>query len=225
MTVGFVLAVLLPAVLQLLLLALNPDQNVATAVLVQLSGSVAVALIGGLWPAILAALWSSLLVNYFSTPPVGTLTISDPQNLLALLVFVGVSAAVAVVVDMSARRSKEAARARAEATTLSDLARSASGADDTVLALLEQALGVFQVRGAAIFSLADSAGRRRRLLAPTAGSGGCLPRPGTLPQAKPNGAAPTARILKRSTPRRASCCSAGSCRRATGDCWVPSAST
>ncbi|MEQ4519689.1 DUF4118 domain-containing protein [Pseudarthrobacter sp. B907] len=156
MTVGFVLAVALPAVLQLLLLFLNPGRNVATVMLVQLSGSIAVALVGGLWPAILAALWSSLLVNYFSTPPVGNLTISDPQNLLALLVFVGVSAAVAVVVDVSARRSKEAARARAEAATLSDLARSAAGSDDMLRALLEQALGVFQVRGAAVFSLDDS---------------------------------------------------------------------
>ena len=173
-TVGFGLAVLLPALLQFLLLVLNPERNVATVMLVQLTGSIGVALVGGLWPAILAALWSSLLVNYFSTPPVGTLTISDPQNLLALLVFVGVSATVAVVVDLSARRSKEAARARAEATTLSDLARSAAGADDTVLALLEQALGVFQVRGAAVFSLTDStadgaasgaSGRQWRLLA------------------------------------------------------------
>ncbi|CAH0193880.1 MULTISPECIES: DUF4118 domain-containing protein [unclassified Arthrobacter] len=151
--VGFALAVLLPMVLQLLLSLLNPERNVAAAMLVQLTGSVAVALIGGLWPAILAALWSSLLVNYFSTPPLGTLTISDPQNFLALLVFVGVSAAVAVVVDLSARRSKEAARARAEATTLGDLTRSAAGSEDTVQALLEQALSVFQVRGAAVFSL------------------------------------------------------------------------
>lgn len=150
---GFGLAVLLPVVLQLLLSLLNPEQNVAAAMLVQLTGSVAVALIGGLWPAILAALWSSLLVNYFSTPPLGNLTISDPQNFLALLVFVGVSAAVALVVDLSARRSKEAARARAEATTLGDLTRSAAGSEDTVQALLEQALSVFQVRGAAVFSL------------------------------------------------------------------------
>ena len=131
---------------------LNPEQNVATAMLVQLSGSVAVALVGGLWPAVLAALWSSLLVNYFSTPPTGNLTISDPQNFLALFVFLGVSAAVAVVVDLSARRSKEAARARAEATTLSDLTRGAAGSEDTVQALLEQALTVFQVRGTALFS-------------------------------------------------------------------------
>ncbi|UVJ41418.1 DUF4118 domain-containing protein [Arthrobacter sp. CJ23] len=155
-SLGFALAVVLPVLLQLLLAA-SPSHNVATAVLVQLTGSVAVALVGGLWPALLGALWSSLLVNYFSTPPVGTLTISDPQNLLALLVFVGVSAAVAAVVDLSARRSKEAARARAEAATLGDLTRGASSAEDTVKGLLEQALDVFQVRGAALFT-ADPGG-------------------------------------------------------------------
>ena len=152
-TVGFGLAVVVPALLQLLL-ELNPDKNLATSMLVQLTGSVAVALVGGLWPAVLAALWSSLLVNYFSTPPVGNLAISDAQNVLALLVFVGVSAAVAAVVDRSARRSKEAARARAEATTLAELSRGAAGSEDTVTGLLEQALDVFQVRGAALFGLA-----------------------------------------------------------------------
>jgi len=158
-TTGFVMAVLLPALLQLLL-AVNQDKNLATAVLVQLTGSVAVALVGGLWPAILAALWSSLLVNYFSTPPVGTLHISDSQNVLALLVFVGVSAAVATVVDLSARRSKEAAIARAEAATLADLARGAAGSEDSIAGLLQQALDVFQVRGAALLSRQDDAAFR-----------------------------------------------------------------
>ena len=163
--VGFALAVLLPVLLQLLLAA-SPAHNVATAVLIQLTGSIAVALVGGLWPALLGALWSSLLVNYFSTPPVGTLTISDPQNILALLVFVGVSAAVAAVVDVAARRSKEAARARAEAATLGDLTRGAVSAEDTVKGLLEQALDVFQVRGAALFTAsADGAGSGWRLVA------------------------------------------------------------
>jgi two-component system sensor histidine kinase KdpD len=143
--------------------------------LIQLSGSVAVALVGGLWPAVLAALWSSLLVNYFSTPPIGNLIISDAQNFLALFVFLGVSAAVAVVVDLSARRSKEAARARAEATTLSDLTRGAAGADDTVQALLEQARTVFQVRGTALLSLDDDGDGAWRLLA----SAGEVPAPAT----------------------------------------------
>ncbi len=152
--VGFALAVLLPALLQWVL-AVSPEKNLATSVLVQLTGSVTVALIGGLWPAILAALWSCLLVNYFSTPPLGNLTISDSENVLALFVFVGVSAAVATVVDISARRSKEAALARAEATTLADLSRGAADAEDTVVGLLEQAVDLFQVRGAALFSLPE----------------------------------------------------------------------
>lgn len=153
--VGFGMAVVVPVLLQLLLAA-SPSHNIATAVLVQLSGSVAVALVGGLWPALLGALWSSLLVNFFSVPPVGTLTISDPQNLLAIMVFAGVSSAVALVVDLSARRSKEAARARAEAATLGDLTRGATTAEDPVIGLLEQAVDVFQVRRAALYETTSS---------------------------------------------------------------------
>jgi len=175
--VGLLLAVLLPALLQLLLGFMNPDHSVATAMLVQLSGSVAVALVGGLWPAVLAALWSSLLVNYFSTPPTGNLIISDPQNFLALFVFLGVSSAVAMVVDLSARRSKEAARARAEATTLSDLTRGAAGSEDTVQSLLEQARTVFQVRGTALLSRGNKGDGAWRLLA----SAGEVPDPAPLP--------------------------------------------
>lgn len=147
---GFALAVLLPVLVQFLL-AVSPSHNIATAALIQLTGSVVVALVGGLWPALLGALWSSLLLNYFSVPPIGTLTISDPQNLLALLVFAGVSTAVAVVVDRSARRSKEASRARAEAETLGDLTRGASAAEDPVQGVLEQAVAVFQMRKAALY--------------------------------------------------------------------------
>lgn len=148
--VGFVLAAAVPVLMQLLLASF--DHSVATAVLLQLAGAVAVALVGGLWPAVAGALWSSLLVNYFSTPPVGDLAIHDPQDLLSLGVFVGVSVAVAGVVDRSARRSKEAARARAEAATLGDLTRGATRSEDTVASLLEQALDVFGARAAAVFT-------------------------------------------------------------------------
>jgi two-component system sensor histidine kinase KdpD len=151
--VGFALAAALPVVLQLLLAAF--DHSVATAVLIQLAGAVAVALVGGLWPAVVGALWSSLLVNYFSTPPLGDLAISDPQDLLSLGVFVGVSVAVAGVVDTSARRSKEAARAQAEAATLGDLALGASRSEDTLEGIMAEALDVFGATGAGVFSSRD----------------------------------------------------------------------
>ena len=147
---GFALAAALPVLLQLLLAAF--DHSVATAVLIQLAGAVAVALVGGLWPAVVGALWSSLLVNFFSTPPLGDLAISDPQDFLSLGIFVGVSVAVAGVVDRSARRSKEAARAQAEAATLGDLALGASRSEDTLEGILAEALDVFGATGAGVFS-------------------------------------------------------------------------
>ena len=49
-----------------------------------LASTVAVALIGGLLPALLGAVVGFLTLNYFFTPPVGTLTVSEPRNLLAL---------------------------------------------------------------------------------------------------------------------------------------------
>lgn len=148
--VGFALAAALPVLLQLLLAAF--DHSVATAVLIQLAGAVAVALVGGLWPAVVGALWSSVLVNFFSTPPLGDLAISDPQDFLSLGIFVGVSVAVAGVVDRSARRSKESARAQAEAATLGDLALGASRSEDTLDGILAEALDVFGATGAGVFS-------------------------------------------------------------------------
>jgi two-component system sensor histidine kinase KdpD len=153
---GFALAAVLPPLLQLLLAMF--EHSVATAVLIQLTGAVAVSLAGGLWPAVAGALWSSLLVNYFSTPPLGDLAIHDPQDLLSLAVFVGVSVAVAGVVDGSARRSKEASRAQAEAATLGDLALGASRSEDTLHGLLAEALDAFGASGAAVVSNLPTSG-------------------------------------------------------------------
>ncbi|WP_286403918.1 DUF4118 domain-containing protein [Pseudarthrobacter defluvii] len=148
--IGFALAAALPAGLQLLLAVF--DHSVATAALLQLAGAVAIALVGGLWPAVAGALWSSVLVNYFSTPPLRDLAIHDPQDILSLAVFAGVAVAVAGVVDRSARRSKEAATARAEAATLADLALAASRDEDNLTGLLAEAVSVFGVTGAAVLA-------------------------------------------------------------------------
>ncbi|MDP9866920.1 MULTISPECIES: DUF4118 domain-containing protein [Streptosporangium] len=83
---------------------------------------IGVALIGGMWPAIAAAVGGSLLLNWFFTPPIGQLTIADPENLLALIVFILVAAAVSTIVDLAARRTRQAAQASADAEALSTLA-------------------------------------------------------------------------------------------------------
>lgn len=150
-TAGFILAGLLP-VLITTLMSLAPELNLATHVLVHLTGVMAVAFIGGLWPAVLAAVLDSMLLNYFETEPVGTFNISDPQNVFALLVFLCAAVAVSLLVGLSAKRESAAARARAEAATLADLARDALITDDSVEAFLDKVRETFQARAAALFT-------------------------------------------------------------------------
>ncbi|MDO5873853.1 MULTISPECIES: DUF4118 domain-containing protein [Paenarthrobacter] len=156
---GFILAFLLPA-LSTAVLAVVPDLNLATHVLIHLTGVVTVAFVGGLWPAVLAALLDSLLLNYFETEPVGTLGISNPQNFFALLVFLCAAVSVSLLVDISTRRTREAARAQAEAGTLAGLARDALISDDSVEAFLGKTRETFQVQSAGLFTRPSDANDR-----------------------------------------------------------------
>ncbi len=115
---GYVLALGLAPLLCLLLAALRQHLNLTSDMLVFLSGVIAVALIGGLLPAVIAAIAASLLLNYYFTPPFYTFNINEPNNALALVVFLIVAGIVASIVDRAARRSKQAARASAESDLL-----------------------------------------------------------------------------------------------------------
>ena len=79
--------------------------NLTSDVLLFLLAVVAVALIGGIWPALGAAVVGSLLLNYYFVPPLHTFSISEGNNILALVVFVAVGAMVSRVVDLAARRT------------------------------------------------------------------------------------------------------------------------
>ena len=155
---GFAVAAVLPAVLQFIL-ALLPHDQLSTDMLVQLAGVVAVSLLGGLWPAVLAGLVAGLIVNFFSVHPVGSLLIIDPENVLALVVFLVVAVAVSLVTDRSARLSREARVARAEAAVLGELSRRAVAEGNTIPGFLEQVRDYFQVEGAALWTKADDGGR------------------------------------------------------------------
>ncbi len=65
----------------------------------------------GLVESVTASLASVLAYNYFFLPPVGTLTISDPENWVALLVFL-ITAITASQLSSSARRRASEAAAR-----------------------------------------------------------------------------------------------------------------
>ena len=126
-----------------LLLHASPELPLTDDILLFLAAVVAVALIGGLWPALLAAVGGFLLLNYFFTPPVHTLAIGTGANLTALAVFVIVALAVSWVVDLAGRRTRQAARAAADAHTLAAVAGSVLRGADPLDALLNQLRDTF----------------------------------------------------------------------------------
>jgi len=132
--------VLLVAVLPLLTAVLLPGQgalSLSDDLLIYLVCVVGVAVVGGFWPAVAAAVTACLLLNWYFTPPVHTFTIDDPQNMLALLLFVTVAVSVSSVVHLAARRAVQAARSRADAAALLALAQTVLGGEDTPGAILD----------------------------------------------------------------------------------------
>ena len=90
-------AVLLPSVLALVLLPWRGSLGLSTVLLIFLLGVLGNALIGGVLPAAVAAVIAGLLANYLFTPPVGSFTITQPENAFALVVFVVIGVTVASV--------------------------------------------------------------------------------------------------------------------------------
>ena len=136
--------VMLVAGLPLLTAVLVTGQRhlgLADDLLIYLVAVVVVAVVGGFWPAVLAAVTSSLLLNWYFTRPVHTLTIADPQNLLALLLFITVAVTVSSVVHLAAHRAEQAARSGEEAARLLTLAQTVLGGADTPAAVLDHLTG------------------------------------------------------------------------------------
>ena len=157
---GWVLAVLGPPLLALALL--NTD-NLSLVSLAMLGLTVGVALVGGLAPAVAAALIGGLTLNYLFIEPTYTWTINQPSNAAALLLMVAVAVAVSIVVDNAARRTKEAARARAEADTLTLLANSVLRGEDALPAMLERIRETFTLTSASLLQRDNPASDWRQI--------------------------------------------------------------
>ncbi|MDF3298376.1 sensor histidine kinase [Streptomyces tropicalis] len=145
---GWVAGVAGPVVLAL---ALNSVHlGLANDMLLFLALTVAAALLGGLLPALASAAVGSFLLNYYYTPPLHRLTIADPRNIVAIVIFVGVAVSVASVVDQAARRTHQAAHLRAEAEILSYLAGSVLRGETSLEALLERVRETFGMDSVAL---------------------------------------------------------------------------
>jgi two-component system sensor histidine kinase KdpD len=152
---GWALALLGPPLLTYGLSLERRHLGLNSDLLVFLTLTVGVALVGGLWPAVAAAVAGFLLLNWFFTPPFHTWSIAETQNALALAVFVAVAVAVASVVDLAARRTRQAARSSAEAETLSLLATSVLRGENALPALLRRVREAFGVTSVTLLERTD----------------------------------------------------------------------
>lgn len=108
---GYVLAVAGPVALVPALVPLRGTVNLAGDVAVYLVLVVGAALVGGLGPALVASAVAASALNFFFTRPYHRLTISDPDNVVALCAFVLVAVMVSWLVDVAERRAATAAAA------------------------------------------------------------------------------------------------------------------
>ncbi|MGW2671305.1 ATP-binding protein [Streptomyces sp. NPDC001272] len=151
---GWLTGIAGPALLSVLLSQFVPELGLANDMLLFLTFTVAAALLGGLLPALASAAFGSLLLNYYFTPPLHEFTISDPKNIVAIAIFVGVAVSVASVVDLAARRTHQAARLRAESEILSFLAGSVLRGEDSLDALLERLRETFAMQSVVLLERA-----------------------------------------------------------------------
>jgi two-component system sensor histidine kinase KdpD len=76
-----------------------------------------------LWVAVTTSIVAMLWFNFFFLPPVGTFTIADPQNWVALFAFLGVSLVASRLSAVARARTEEARDRRDELARLFDLGR------------------------------------------------------------------------------------------------------
>lgn len=93
----------------------------------------------GLWVGLGTAVASALAFNWFHIPPTGRLSISEPQNWVALAVFLGAAAIASTLAELARAGTREAVLRRREADLAADLARLLLGGSDVRAALPDAA--------------------------------------------------------------------------------------
>ncbi len=115
---GYILATLYVAVALGFCVILDQVLDVRNLALVFLMAVLATAVTQGLRPALYSCLLGALCFNFFFLPPRYTLTISDPESVLAFFFFLGVAV---IASNLTATVQRQAAAARQRARTTEDL--------------------------------------------------------------------------------------------------------
>jgi two-component system sensor histidine kinase KdpD len=147
---GLVVGASLPVLLTVGLTSAGPWAGLAGDSLVLLLAVVVTALLGGLWPALVSAVIGSTLLNFFFIPPLHTFQVSEPHNVITLVVFVLVATLVSAVVQRAATLAARAARASAESRALAAMASGVLRGAEALPTLLEHVRSAFGMTSASL---------------------------------------------------------------------------
>jgi two-component system sensor histidine kinase KdpD len=128
--------------------------NNTTVALSLLLAILAISARWGLAEATVASVAAMLGFNYWFLPPVGTLTIQDPQNWVALLVFLATAVLASQLSARARRRAAEAEARRTEIERLYALVQSmmlSGNARKTIREFVHTVVRVFGCRAAALY--------------------------------------------------------------------------
>ena len=127
--------------------------NPTTVALTFLVGVLIVSANWGLQPAVFMALVATLAFNYYFLPPVGTLTIADPQNWVALFAFLVTAIIASQLAERARREAQSANERRREAERLYKFSQQLLSSDNVVEllnAIPQYIVELFGVKAAAI---------------------------------------------------------------------------
>ncbi len=129
--------------------------NATTVALTFLLAILGIATWWSLVEAVVASVIAVLSFNYFFLPPLGTLTIADPQNWVALTAFLVTAVAASQLSAAAKRRAAEAVERRAEMERLYNLSRALMMADMHPATIARHIAGqvasAFEIDAVAIF--------------------------------------------------------------------------
>ena len=145
--------------------ALRPDFDLGNMALLYLLPVMFGASLYGLRPGLFAGIASSLAYNFFFLPPVGTLSISNPENVVSVVVLLGIALATS---QLTARVRAQADLATASARTNATLAgflRRIAGVNDPDTAAQMICDDVHRLLGVEVVLLGPSGGADLEMLA------------------------------------------------------------
>ncbi len=128
--------------------------NATTVAFTYLLAILGVSTLWGLSVSVFMSLVATLTYNYFFLPPVGTFTIADPQNWIALITFLATSVLASDLSTRARNQAAEANRRRHEVERLyrfSQRLLSAGNPIELLNAIPRQIVEAFEVGAAALF--------------------------------------------------------------------------